>query len=73
MQDFKKDYNSIIRRRIKKYRKLRGYSQEFLAEKANISREHMNKIENGKGTLGLNNFIQIAIALEVSLNDLVGL
>ena len=69
----KKDYNPAIRRRMKKYRKLRGYSQEFLAEKAESSREHINKIENGKDTIGLNTFIRIAIALEVSLEELAGL
>ncbi len=74
MQDFiNKDYNPMIRENIKKYRKLRGYSQEFLAEKADTSREHINKIENGKGTLGLNTFIRIAIALGVSLEDLANL
>lgn len=73
MQVFKKDYNSIIRLRIKKYRKLRGYSQEFLAEKIDRTREHVNKIENGKQTVGLNTFIRLAYALEVSLEELAGL
>lgn len=73
MQVFKKDYNSVIRNRIKKYRKLRGYSQEFLAEKIDRTREHINKIENGKQTLGLNTFIRLAFVLGVSLDELAGL
>jgi len=51
MQEFDKDYNAKIRARIKKYRKLRGYSQELLAEKIDRTREHINKIENGKQTV----------------------
>ncbi len=73
MQVFDKDYNSKIRVKIKKYRKLRGYSQELLAEKVDRTREQINKIENGKQTIGLNTFIRIAHALEVSLEELAGL
>ncbi|MDD3435715.1 MAG: helix-turn-helix transcriptional regulator [Candidatus Gastranaerophilales bacterium] len=73
MQVFDKDYNSKIRIQIKKYRKLRGYSQELLAEKINRTREHINKIENGKQTVGLNTFIRLAFALGVSLEELAGL
>lgn len=73
MQEFNKDYNAEIRARIKKYRKLRGYSQEFLAEKIDRTREHINKIENGKKTIGLNTFIRLAFALEISLEELAGL
>jgi transcriptional regulator with XRE-family HTH domain len=76
MQDiFSKDINTVdfnprIRKKIKYYRKLRGYSQEFLADKINRTREHLNRIENGKETLGLNTFIRIALVLEVSLEEL---
>jgi len=73
MQEFDKDYNAKIRARIKKYRKLRGYSQELLAEKIDRTREHINKIENGKQTTGLNTFIRLALALEISLEELAGL
>ena len=73
MQELKKDYNAKIRARIKKYRKLRGYSQEFLAEKIDRTREHINRIENGKETVGLNTFIRIAFTLDVSLEELAGL
>jgi transcriptional regulator with XRE-family HTH domain len=73
MQEFKKDYNATIRARIKKYRKLRGYSQELLAEKIDRTREHINKLENGKQTIGLNTFIRLAFALDISLEELAGL
>jgi len=73
LKKFKKDYNAKIRARIKKYRKLRGYSQELLAEKIDRTREHVNKIENGKQTVGLNTFIRLAFALDVSLEELAGL
>lgn len=73
MQVFDKDYNAKIRAKIKKYRKMRGYSQEFLAEKVDRTREQINKIENGKQTIGLNTFIRIALALDISLEELAGL
>ncbi len=67
-----KNYNIKIRNRIKKYRKLHGYSQEQLAELIDCSREHIARIENGKINIGLSNFIKLAEVFQISLDELAG-
>ena len=37
----------FLGKNIKKYRLQNNYSQEFLAEKCNLSREYISRIENG--------------------------
>ena len=71
MQAFN-DYSLNIRNNVKKYRKLNGYSQEFLAELIDCSREHIARIENGKINLGLQNFIKLAQVFNITLDELAG-
>ena len=47
------------------YRKLRGLSQEKLAEQVNISRTHMSRIETGTSAPSLDKIFSIADALGV--------
>lgn len=53
-------------RRIAKRRKQLGIKQNVLAEKLNISNNHLSGIENGKFTPGLDVFINICIELNVT-------
>lgn len=54
------------------YRKLRGLTQEELAEATNLSRTHISNIEapNGKTSISLNKLFDIADVLEVPVKDL---
>ena len=54
-------------------RKLRGMSQEQLAEKASISRSHLSAIEapNMVRAFSLDIFFNIADALEIDPSDLI--
>lgn len=52
------------------YRKERGMTQIQLAEKANISRTYMQKIETATQTCSLDVIIDIAEALNVPLKKL---
>ena len=54
-------------------RKMRGMSQEQLAEKANISRSHLSAIEapNMVRAFSMDIFFNIADALEVDPSDLI--
>lgn len=61
-----------IGQQIRKLRKAHGLSQEELAEKVNISITHMSHIETGNTKLSLPVFLDIAKALEVSTDDLLG-
>ena len=47
------------------------FSQNQLAEKLNISREHLAKIETAKRTVSLDLLIEIAEALGVRVKDLI--
>lgn len=50
---------------MKKYRKLRGFSQEKLAEQAGASANYIALIESGKNFPSLPMICQIAAALEI--------
>ncbi len=55
-------------------RKMRGLSQEMLADKANVSRSHISAIE-APGLVrpfSLDVFFNIADALEIDPSDLIG-
>lgn len=60
-----------IGQQIRKIRKAHGFSQEELAEKANISTTHMSHIETGNTKLSLPVLVNIAAALEVRTDDLL--
>lgn len=60
-----------IGQKIRKFRKVRGLSQEELAERINISTTHMSHIETGNTKLSLSVFVDIANALEIRTDDLL--
>jgi len=64
-----KIYN-LGRKIFTKRRELK-YSQNTLAEKLNISREHLAKIETAKRTVSLDLLIEIADTLNVKVRDLI--
>ena len=55
---------------VKYWRDKRNLDQAELAEKAGVSREYINKIENGKINPSFGNIINIADALEITLDEL---
>ena len=64
-----KIYN--LGRKIFARRKKLGLSQNSLAEKLDISREHLAKIETAKRTVSLDLLIEIADALNTKVKDLI--
>ena len=64
-----KIYN--LGRNIFKRRKELKLSQNALAEKLDISREHLAKIETAKRTVSLDLLIDIANELNIKLRDLI--
>ncbi len=64
-----KIYN--LGREIFNKRKELGLSQNELAEKLDISREHLAKIETAKRTVSLDLLIEIAQCLNVKVKDLI--
>lgn len=64
-----KIYN--LGRKIFARRRELKFSQNTLAEKLDISREHLAKIETAKRTVSLDLLIDIAEALNIKVRDLI--
>ena len=64
-------YYKEIGLKIAYYRKLNGISQIELAEKINISRTHMSRIETALCEPPLHVLLDIAEALDIDIKDLL--
>ncbi len=73
MLEVEENYLNIIRQRIKSLREKKGWTQEYLAEKINRSREFVNKFETGKQKISFSTLVRIAVAFDLSLKELVDL
>lgn len=63
----------MIGKRIKDFRKLKGWSQQKLAEKTGLSFNTITRIEQGVGNSPtLKTLIKLADSLGVGLDELVG-
>lgn len=56
-----------VGRRIRALRTERGWSQAMLADHAELAREHLSELENGKKEIGLRALLRVAEALGMSL------
>ncbi len=65
-------YQKRLAENIRKLRIENKYSQEYLAELIDITREHINRLESGKETIGFPTFIKLAEIFGVSLDELAG-
>ena len=61
-----------VGKRIRALRLKRGWTQQLLADHAQLAREHISAIETARSEPGLRALERIALALDVSLTDLVG-
>jgi len=57
-------------RRIQELRKARGFSQEQVAERADISPNYLSRIECGRENPTLDMFIKLSNALEVEMLEM---
>ena len=55
--------------KIRQIRRLRGFSQEKLSEKIDISPRHMCTIENGNSLPSIETFVKIAKILNININE----
>lgn len=65
------DICETIARNMRELRKRRKWTQQILADHAELTREHINKIESGEVEPGIRAMERISSALEVSLCDLL--
>ena len=56
---------------VRRLREARGWSQENLANRANLNRSYMGEIERAAATPSLVTAEKLALALEVSLSSLI--
>ncbi len=61
-----------IGRNIRKYRRAKRLKQRELAQRINVSEQHVSHIENAHTQLSLPTLLAIADALEVDCNTLLG-
>lgn len=59
-----KEYRLILGDKIRLVREQRGYSQEQLAAKMNISRSTISKIENGKFGITVDYLVRFSVSLD---------
>jgi len=60
-----------VGRRIRELRQKRGWSQEELAEEANLHRTYIGQVERGEKSIGVRNLVRIARALGVGANSIL--
>lgn len=63
------DICTRVGRRIRVLRLARGMTQAMLADHAQIAREHLSELENGKKEIGIRILDRVASSLEVSLSS----
>lgn len=60
-----------VGKKIRTLREVKGYSQEYMADKMEISQRTYSKLENGQMKMDLNRFQQIANILDVDAVNLL--
>jgi len=60
-----------IGRKIKKIRELKNYSQEFVAEKLQLSTRGYSKVESGETKLTIQRLLEISKILELPINKIL--
>lgn len=58
--------------RIRKYRKLKKFTQDDLGEKVGVTKSYVSKVESESTTPSLEMLVKIAETLEVDISDLLG-
>lgn len=60
----------LLGQNIKNYREAKEWSQEFLAEKVDLTREYISCIERGQKSISLRKLFLMADVLGVKFSDL---
>ena len=61
---------NLFSQNIKRQRQMKGWSQEKLAEKMEISTNYLSEIETGKGWVSPFSLVKLANALEIEVFEL---
>ena len=63
--------NNDLGKTIKKLRKQQNISQEKLADRADLTQQHISRIEQGTNTPSIETLIKLSEALRVSIDVIV--
>ena len=63
--------NNTVSKNIRKYRDLKGFSQEYMAEQMNLTQSAYAKIENTETKLTIDRLNEISKILEVDIANLL--
>jgi len=55
----------LIGNNIRHYRKIKGFSQEELAERASLHRTYIGSVERGERNISVKNIVSVARALDI--------
>ena len=61
---------NLLSRNIKRYRRRKGWSQDILAEKMEISTSYLSDIETKRGWVSAFSLVKLANALEIEVFEL---
>lgn len=62
-----------IGKKLRNIRKLKGLTQEQLAERCGLSYKYLGEIERGEKNFGIQNLFKIADGLSISVADIVNI
>ncbi len=65
------DLSTNLSLKIRKIREIKGFSQDYVATKMNITQNTYSKIERGETSLTINKLLDICNALEVDIKTLM--
>ena len=65
------DYRTTLGKAIREQRKRSGFTQELLAEKADLHHNYVGRVERGEETISLLALLKISRALGVDVSELV--
>lgn len=65
--------NDLISKNIRKFRELKGYSQEYMAHKLDITQSSYAKLENNSTKINVEKLFAIAKILETDAGDILEL
>jgi transcriptional regulator with XRE-family HTH domain len=60
----------VLAANVRHWRKVRGLTQESLAQKSEIAPRHLQKLEAGELNVTLHTLYRVALALNVNVGDL---
>ena len=66
-----RNIRKLVGLRIRKLREAKGWSQERLAEKAELHRTYIGQVERGEKNIGVENLVRIAEALGAPAQSLI--